>query len=114
MLIDFWSIYSWTDDSILVCQRLPCQNGDVDCVLNLTSTIKHLYVALPSISQVLEPMSLVTVRSVRTAANQQQLSFRVLAGNDENYFEMTRDRTQRSTGYTRLCIMLARSFYYMY
>ena len=76
-----------TDESSVTCQRAPCPAADVDCLLNTTRTIKWLHLALPNLSRLQEPLSLVTM-ATKASAFVTSVGFVILSGNEDGQFEV--------------------------
>ena len=70
--------------------------------MNLTSSIKYLYLALPTIRHVVEPMVLVTIQSFSSATfSNVPMDLSIFAGNDGNHYDVAHDVARNDTGNTR-------------
>ena len=91
-------IYSYNDESSLICLRAECVMGDLDCILNRTRIIQYLHLALPTIRRLTSPAILVTVESHDGIGMDPSLDFVILSGNRHGRFDMVLDRDDNRKG----------------
>lgn len=86
---------SSSEESGVVCLKVECAVGDITCLTNLTKSVQWQHVSLPSISSVSDgPITVVDVQTAGPAAGQPTIadlyptSFDIIAGNDQQLFDV--------------------------
>ena len=89
--------FSSRDDSSVVCQKLQCRSGDIECLLNETKSIQWQFVSLPSVSYLKEPVTLVHVQTIGYSVYP-NLHFQIISGNELSNFRVEKSNVRGDRG----------------
>ena len=82
-----------------MCLKVECAVNDIACLMNLTKSVQWQHVSLPTIDTVDRPIVVVDVQTagpagLPTIADLYPTSFDVVAGNDDQLFDVVEQTRQ--------------------